>query len=227
MNDYEKALLKFLKPMVNNARLELIEKTLSLRTNYITILLEDIFQAQNASAVLRTCDCFGIQDIHIVENKNKFKFNPDVDRGAAQWLTIHKYNSGKNNTVLAINKLKREGYRIIATTPHTSDVDIQDFDIHQGKIAIMLGTEMHGLSGTALELADEFLKIPMMGFTESLNISVSAGIIIQNLNSQLRKSSINWKLQNSEMETIRLNWVRNSIRKSRLIENGFKKAYNN
>lgn len=225
MNTYDKAFLEFLQPMVNENRLELIETVLAKRTRYITVLLEDIYQAQNASAVLRTCDCLGIQDVHIVENRNSYELNPDVELGAAQWLSLHRYDKKDNNTAAAIQILKDQGYRIVATTPHKKDVDLENFDITSGKTAILFGTERIGLSKSAINSADEFIKIPMFGFTESFNISVSAAIILHHLLSNLRKSNIDWELQASEIEEIRLKWIKNSVNKSAKIERGFKKRH--
>lgn len=223
MTDYEIALTDFLTPMVNENRLRLIDKILDLRTRYVTLVLEDIYQTHNASAVLRTCDCFGIQDVHIIENRNRYELNPEVELGAAQWLSLHRYNKLKNNTKVAISSLKKAGYRIVAATPHKEDADVQDFDLSAGKVAIMLGTEMQGLSKEALDLADEFVKIPMMGFTESFNISVSAAIILYELHYRLRNSDLPWKLHAEEREGIKLQWLRNSVNKIDRIEKGFKK----
>lgn len=225
MTKYDNALLEFLLPMVNENRLSLIERVLSKRTRYMTVVLEDIFQPQNASAVLRTCDCFGIQDVHVIENRNTFELNPEVELGAAQWLTINKYNDSPENTRNAIQSLQSKGYRIVATTPHTNDVQLEDFDITKGKVALLLGTEMHGLSETAMNLADSYLKIPMVGFTESFNISVSAAIIIHYLNYKLRKSDVQYELFPDEKEQIRLQWVKNSVNNIYNIEKGFLKRF--
>jgi tRNA (guanosine-2'-O-)-methyltransferase len=225
MTDYEIALKDFLLPMVNENRLMLLDKVLDQRTRFVTLVLEDIFQPHNASAVLRTCDCLGIQDVHIIENRNRYELNPEVELGAAQWLSLHRYNQLKNNTIEATRTLKNAGYRIVAATPHKDDADVQNFDLSAGKVAIMLGTEMQGLSKQALEMADEFVKIPMMGFTESFNISVSAAIILYELNYRLRSSDLPWKLQAEEREMIRLQWLRNSVNNIHRIEKGFKKQY--
>jgi tRNA (guanosine-2'-O-)-methyltransferase len=225
MTDYEIALTNFLTPMVNENRLRLIDKTLDLRTRYVTLVLEDIYQPHNASAVLRTCDCFGIQDVHIIENRNRYELNPEVELGAAQWLSLHRYNKHKNNTKEAIGSLKKAGYRIVAATPHKEDADVRDFNLAAGKVAIMLGTEMQGLSKEALGLADEFVKIPMMGFTESFNVSVSAAIILYELNVRLRNSDLPWRLQEEEREIVQLQWIKNSVNKIDRIEKGFKKQY--
>lgn len=217
--------MSFLAEMVNENRLELLEQVMAERTRYITVVLEDIFQPHNASAVLRTCDCFGIQDVHVIENRNEYTINPDVELGTAQWLNIYKYNSDKNNTEKTLRSLKEKGYRIVATTPHTDDVSLPEFDLEKGKTALLFGTEMKGLSPRAIELADEYLKIPMHGFAESFNISVSAAIILHSLRIRLNDSGIDWKLSQSEREQIHLQWIKNSVKNSKIIERDFKKRF--
>lgn len=225
MNSYDRAFLEFIRPMVNENRLELIESVLSRRTRFITPVLEDIYQPHNASAVLRTCDCLGIQDVHIIENRNTYELNPEVELGAAQWLTLHKYNNSGNNTADAIQRLRENGYRIIATSPHTNDTSIEDFNVEKGKAAFLFGTEMQGLSDQAMDLADEFVKIPMLGFTESFNISVSAALILNRVNHKLRGSSLDYHINTSEKEVIRYQWIKNSVKNIHAIEKGFKKRY--
>ena len=227
MEAVDKALLDFLTKMVNENRLELLEKVMQDRTRYITVMLEDIFQPHNASAVLRTCDCFGVQDVHIVENRNAYNINPEVELGSAQWLNMYRYNKSENNTVVAIEHLKKNGYRIIATTPHAEDVDLHDFNLDKGPVALLFGTERRGLSDQSIELADEYLKIPMYGFSESLNISVSAAIVLQTLKTKLNNSEIGWHLSKDEKEYIQLEWIRNSVKNSKKIERQFKNRYQN
>lgn len=222
---YEQALKEFLLPMINEDRLALLETKLASRTRYMTVVLEDIYQPHNASAVLRTADCFGVQDVHIIENRNAYELNPDVELGAAQWLTLHKYNREPQNTLDAIKSLKQKGYRIVATTPHRDDVELPEYNIDKGPVAILLGTEMQGLSDVALEHADEYLKIPMVGFTESLNISVSAAIILYQLSQKIRNSSVSWQISAAERDALHLQWIRNSVNNIRIIEPEFKKRY--
>jgi len=213
--------LQYLLDFVSEHRNEIINKVLNYRTKYITVVLEDIFQSHNASAVLRSCDCFGIQDIHIIENKNKYQINPDVALGATKWLNLIKYNKKDNNTLTAIQHLKNQGYRIIATTSNENDVYLENFNIQKGKVALFFGTELTGLSQTVLNNADECLKIPMYGFTESYNISVSAAIILYHLTLHLRNSEINWKLNKEEKTNLKINWLKNTIKKSNLLEKSF------
>ncbi|MGC9375815.1 MAG: TrmH family RNA methyltransferase [Bacteroidales bacterium] len=220
-------LTKYLEQFITTERLELFYKLLNQRTRYITVVLEDIYQSQNASAVLRTADCFGIQDVHIIENKNEYQINPDVALGASKWLNLVKYNKQENNTLEAISHLRQKGYRIVATTPHTQDVNLENFDLTQGKTALFFGTELRGLSNEMIDNADEFLKIPMFGFTESFNISVSAAIILHHLTTSLRKSEINWQLSDNEKEEILLEWLKKTIKKSSLLIDDFLSKKNN
>lgn len=188
-----------------------------MRTRHLTLVLEDIYQSQNASAVFRTVECFGIQDVHLIENQNSYGVNRRVLKGADKWLTIKHHNQPNvNNTPLCFEQLKKDGYKILATTP-TASLSIQDVDVTQ-KIAIVMGNELHGLSEEAQEAADMKVKIPMEGFTESLNLSVSAAICIYELMIKIRSSGVDWKLTAQEMEILRLSWYRKSIRKSEIIE---------
>jgi len=216
-------LIEYLQKIVTEHKWELFNQVIENRTQYLTVVLEDIFQPHNASAVLRTCDCFGIQDVHIIENRNEYTINPDVVLGATKWLNLHKYNEEENNSLSTINSLKEKGYRIVATTPHTNDVDLEAFDLHKGKAALFFGSEMPGLSDIVMENADEFLKIPMYGFTESFNISVSAAIILHHLSFELKKTDIKWQLKEEEKSKVLLNWLRKSIKNSEVIEKEYYK----
>ncbi len=218
----EEELIKHLSEFVTEERLNLFEKVLEQRTSYITLVLEDIFQPQNASAVLRTCDCFGIQHIHIVENRNEFIVDREVAMGASKWLSLHKYNQKEQNSLEAIKELKRMGYRIVATSPHINDQLLPEFDFTRGKAAIVFGSELPGISETILNEADEYLKIPMYGFTESFNISVSAAIVLYQLSQKIRNHpEINWKLSKNERNEIKLAWLRATIKRSNLLEKNF------
>ncbi len=218
-------LIEHMSGCVTAKRLAHFKQVLAERTRYITVLLEDIYQSQNASAVLRTCDCTGIQDVHIVEENNEYEINSDVALGANQWLSLHYYNAGGNNIYKAVKKLKSEGYRIVATSPHKEGSTPENFDLNKGKAALMFGTELSGLTGEALELADEFIQIPMAGFTESYNISVSAAITLYTLRKRLESSSLHWKMGEVEQYELLLNWLRTSIKMSDLIENKFIQNY--
>jgi len=213
--------IQFLSNFIYERRVSQLQKVIENRTKYITVVLEDIFQSQNASAVLRTSDCLGIQDVHIIENKNRFNINPKVVLGSAKWLTIKKYNGNSNNSAKAIKNLKDEGYRIVATSPHTNEVSLDQFDINKGKVAIFFGTEQTGLSETVLKQADEYLTIPMFGFTESYNISVSAAIVLYDLTKKLRESNISYQLSKDEQEILILTWLKGITKNYEMMEKRF------
>ncbi len=221
----QKKLLEYLFGFLTDHRKTLFNQVIENRTRYLTVVLEDIYQPQNASAVLRTCDCLGIQDVHIIENTNEYQVNPNVALGSSKWLNLYKYNEQENNTLACIQHLKAQGYKIVATTPHKNDVTVNDLPIDK-KTALIFGQELRGLSGNALNLADGFVKIPMYGFTESFNISVSAAIILKVLTDRLRDEKIPWHLSGKEKNIILLQWVRNSIKSVELIEKKFLERLN-
>ncbi len=220
---YEKELIAFLESYALPKRIDTLRRVLSERSRYVSIVLEDIYQPQNASAVLRSADCFGFQDVHIIENSHEYRINPDVEKGSSSWLNLHRYNTKENNSLEAIRQLKSDGYRIVATTPHTKDVNLEDFDLSKGKAAIVFGTELTGISDIVRAEADEFLKIPMYGFTESFNISVSAAIVMHHLRLSLTNSDIDWKLSDAESDTIMLEWLNHTIKSSKDLIKRFEK----
>ena len=213
-------LLNYLSGFITDERKKRFAEVLQNRTRHITIGLEDIYQSHNASAVLRSCDCFGIQDVHIVENDNKYTVNPDVALGSYKWLSLHKYNREKNNTANCITELKKQGYAIAVTSPHKDSYTIENVPITK-KVALFFGTEMQGMSDELEKQAELFVKIPMLGFTESFNISVAAALCMYTLSSRLRKENINWQLSEAEKLEILLQWHRNTIPKADLLEKDF------
>ena len=205
-------IIDLLTSYVTEERLATLNKVLNERTGYISVVLEDIFQTHNASAVLRSCDCFGIQYVNFIENRYSYMENKDVAMGSSQWLSITRFNQKENNTLDAINAMRNAGYRIVATTPHTNDVLIKDLDLTKGKIALFFGSEKPGLSDIVMNNADEFVRIPMYGFTESFNISVSAALCLYELTDKLRRSEIEWQLSDNEKTELLVKWLKLSAR---------------
>jgi tRNA (guanosine-2'-O-)-methyltransferase len=220
----QKKYLAHLSEMIMPERLFKMEQVLKNRTRHLTIALEDIYQPHNASAVLRSCDCFGLLDVHIIENKNEYRVNPDVALGSSKWLNLFSYRDAKCNTTECIQKLKNQGYRIVATSPHKNDCSIKDLPLLQ-KTALIFGNEVDGLSSKALGLADGFVKVPMYGFTESLNISVSAAICLYTLTEALHDSTINWQLSSEERTETLIKWVKNTLKMADLIEKEYFSKY--
>ena len=212
MGKDRKELIGHLAGFISERRVGLFERVLDFRTRYITVVLEDIYHSQNASAVLRSCECFGIQDVHIIENRHAYRVNPDVVRGASKWLNIFRYRGNEFNTRDAVQALKQKDYRIIATTSREGSLSLEQFDIGKGKFALFFGTERTGLSESLLELADERIRVPMHGFTDSFNLSVSAAVILHHLTLKLHRSPLKWKLDPVEREEILIRWMMKSIK---------------
>jgi len=210
-------LVDYLKGFVVDERRILFEDKIQQRTKHLTIVLENVFQGRNISASIRSADCFGIQDVHIIENDNIFNDDSEVSMGAEKWICTHRYNKEKHNTIAAIKDLKSQGYQIVVTTPHNTNCDLDEIDVNK-KTALLFGSEVHGCSNEALKYADKLMRIPSYGFTESFNVSVSVSLCLHHLTHKLRKSKINWKLTLDEQNNILLKWLRNSIKASKEIE---------
>jgi tRNA (guanosine-2'-O-)-methyltransferase len=213
----DKKLLAHLEGFLTDKRKSTFQKVLAERTKHFTVVLEDIYQPHNASAVVRTCDIFGVQDLHVIENRYINRVSKYVTKGAQKWITTKRYKTDGDNTTNCLNKLKKEGYQIIATSPHADASLLQDFNI-DNKTAFVFGAEATGISYTVKENADGFLKIPMVGFTESFNISVAAAIILQEVTTRLKTSNIKWQLSSLEKETLYLQWIKETIKNVDKIE---------
>ncbi len=215
-------LIEHLAPFVTTHKKEVIEQVLAKRTRYLTVVLEDIYHSHNASAVIRTCDCFGIQDMHVTEKKYVYNINPKVVLGASKWVDVFQYNEPENDNLgRCLTKLKKNGYKIVGTTPSKDAISIDEYKLNE-KVALIYGTENSGLSVEATSFCDELLHIPMHGFTESFNISVSVAICLNILTNRLHKMpEEEWQLNEVELQLIRLNWYRKIVPRSEILEKNF------
>ena len=194
---------EYLAQFINDERKATLASKLHLRSNFLTVVMENFYQPHNASAVLRTCDCFGVQRAHIVNDTNPFLVQDQVSHGAEKWVEQYEYDSSES----CLNHLKKQGYLIACTDLDGEDLDLDKFQLTQ-KTAIVFGTEWTGTSDVAKSMADIKLKIPMYGFTQSFNVSVSAAIILHQLNKQLRHSSHHYNLSELEVETALNFWYK-------------------
>lgn len=222
MTTAENKLFDHLSQFVSDHKKAMVEKVLAQRSRYVTVVLENIYQSQNASACIRTCECMGLQDIHIVEDTAKYHLNIRVLKGSYKWMNLQRYRARKvNNTEACFNHLRNEGYRIFVADPAEDGISIDDLDITAGRIAIVFGNELRGASPYSLDQADQKVKIPMFGFTESLNVSVSVAISLNTILSKLRRSNVPFSLTESEKNLIRLSWYRKIVRRSDVVEREF------
>lgn len=205
-------LVEHLSRRVTPRRLRRMRTVLAERTRWITVVLEEIYQPHNASAVLRSCECFGVQEVHVVEERNEFRVSRDVALGAARWLDLVRWQAGEGAAIgRCCDALAARGYRLVAATPAADARSVDDFDPCRGPVAVLFGTELEGLTDEALRRCPERLHVPMVGFTESLNISVSAALVLRELTRRVRRGAADWRLREKEREELLLRWLRASI----------------
>ncbi|MBO7235475.1 MAG: RNA methyltransferase [Alistipes sp.] len=200
--------LEYMTQFITEERREVLRRTVAQRTHYMRILTENMFHPQNASAIMRHCEAFGIQQIHTVEDRCKFDPSVNIVRGTQKWVDVEHHE----NTREALAALKAEGYRIVATTPHRCSATPESFDVTKGKFALVFGTEHAGISDEVIEAADDFLMIPMCGMVESLNVSASAAILIYMLSERIRQSVEGWQLSDAEQLKLLTRWTITSVR---------------
>ncbi len=221
---YKKALTGYLEGFVSERRKERLHDVLKERTNHMQLVLEDVYQTHNFSAVLRSADIFGIQTTNFIENRNKYKISEDVAMGSTQWLTLNRYQTHENNTKACLSDLKNKGYKIVATSLHKNSISLEELDISK-PFALVFGTELTGITKDVEDEADEFIKLPMYGFTESFNISVCAALCMYHLSSRIRKEVSDYILTEEEKRDIYIEWLKSSVRKHDLIIKEFDNKY--
>ena len=217
----DRDLYAHLAPFVSENKRALFDRIAPMRTRHVTVVLEDIYQSQNASAVVRTSEVLGIQDVHVIENRNKYLLNPAVTLGSSKWTDIHRYRSHEDNTVACVGALRAKGYRLIATSPRTDRTTPHNIDLER-PMAFCFGTELTGLSDALLDLADEHLRIPMYGFTESYNISASAAIVLFTVMERLRAGTVDWRLDADAQIALKLDWARKVVHSAKHLEEHFR-----
>ncbi len=199
-------LLEHLESFLTDKRRLRFDEVLSQRTKHFTVATEDVYQLHNTSAVMRSCEVFGIQEIHVVEETNSKKIDREIALGAQKWVDVVRFKS----VIECTGSLRERGYQIVATTPHNKDLNLKNFDVTT-KSCIFFGRETEGLSEEVMEQADTFIHIPMVGFTESLNVSVSAAIVLQDITSRLRQTDLNWQLTEEEKNQKKIEWIKRTI----------------
>lgn len=213
--------LEYFYTIISENKQEMYDQIASDRTRYITVVMENIMKDHNASAVLRTCDCFGIQDLHAIEKNQAYEVQRDIARGADSWVDVYSHIHGESPSIECLKKLKAEGYKIVSTSPH-ANMEISAIPIDH-PIALVFGTEYHGISKEVEEFSDHTVSIPMYGFTESFNISVSAALALNILRSRLEKSGLKWKLNHEEQVKLKIQWCTTIIRNGKNVEHEIRK----
>jgi len=214
----KRELIEYLRAFATEERYRRIAEIAALRTRHFCVVVENLYQSHNISAILRTVECLGVQEVHIIENNFQYEISQQVALGANKWLSVYQHNQLENNTLQCLEMVKKQGYKIIATLPSENDCLLDELPIEE-KTAFVFGTELDGLTQDAIAMADGFVKIPMYGFTESYNVSVSVALTMMNVCGRLRKSEINWRLSEEEQTDLELQWLKKSIKDiDRIIE---------
>lgn len=212
----DEEICNYLESYVTENKRDKIAEVLAERTRHLTVFLEDIYQPHNASACLRSCDCLGIQDVHIVEAKNHYRPNNGVSLGSSKWLSVYRYHQ----TGSCLETLRTRGYRLVATTPNVDGYDLTTLPLDR-PVALIFGTEEQGLSDEALAAADDTLKLPMYGFTQSYNISVTVALTLSRLVERLRESDLEWRLSEKEKKELTLQFYRRIVKRHDLLEEAY------
>lgn len=213
----EQRLLAYLQEFLTPERRERFEEVLARRTRHLALVLENVYQPLNSSAVLRTCEAVGVQDVHVIEAGNRFRVDRQIALGADGWLSVHRYHAADDPAAACVRQLQGDGYRIVVTSPHATAVTIDELSVDR-KLALVIGHEKDGVSADIDRVADERVAIPMWGFTESLNLSVAAALCLYRLRERLDASKIDWRLSPDEQDRLRLDWTRKSINHVEMIE---------
>ena len=210
---YERAKweVEMLRDFTGEERFEKLSSRLESRTNRMVLALEDVFHPHNASACIRSAEAFGVQEIHAVQSRCQFSPSHKIVRGTDQWVDIKRWKS----TPELVEHLRSRGYRIVVTAPRENGSTLESFDAQGTPFAIFMGTEKTGISDWLMQEADDSIFIPMTGFAESLNISVSAAIITQELTRRIRLMPPHkWQLSDSDKTIVLSDWLRKSIKNS-------------
>ena len=173
--------------MPTDQRLNKLKRIAEQRQPGFTVVIEDVFDPHNLGAITRSCDAFGIQEINVIFETHP-EFDPkEVGKNSStatnKWLQYRIYHE----TQSALTTLKDEGWLLVAAVLDPAAESIFEADLCQPRIALLLGNEKTGLSSKAIALADRQVTIPMRGIAQSMNVSVSAALIIYEVTRQRRQ----------------------------------------
>jgi tRNA (guanosine-2'-O-)-methyltransferase len=166
------AVIETLEPLASDERQARIQSVLEQRLGSVTVLLDAPHDPHNGSAVMRTCDAFGIPTVHVVPREEAFLIARRITKGTERWLEVHPHASPE----AAAQHLKRQGFELVATHPQ-GELTPPDL-AHIPRLALLLGNEHEGICATLQREASRAVRIPMRGFVESLNVSVAAAVLL-------------------------------------------------
>ena len=185
-------------------RLEKITRVIKSRQHSLTVVMENIHDPHNVSAIFRTCDAVGIPKVNLIYNYESFpRIGKKSSASAFKWVEKDKYKSVEN----CYTELKKKGFKIFASSLSGKSKSLYELDL-TGKIAVVVGNEHRGVSEEAANMADEIFLIPQFGMVQSLNVSVATAVIVyeamrQRLNKGMYKKS---ELDKNTLEKLIDSW---------------------
>jgi tRNA (guanosine-2'-O-)-methyltransferase len=168
-----------LAPLLTDERMARIEQVLALRLTSVTAIVEETYDPHNAAATIRTAEALGLSDLHVAAPRADFRAH-GVTRGTDRWIDVHPWPS----FVEAAQAQQRAGFWVVATLPDARD-DLSTLDVSR-PLAVAFGNEHEGLSASAIAACDAAVRIPMFGFAESYNLSVSVALALSQLAARRR-----------------------------------------
>ncbi len=179
----EKKLQIELEKILTPDRINRIKQVISQRIKSVTVVLESIHKGFNQSAILRTCEAFGLLNVHVIESdQTPFSPSSSISQGAHKWLNIHRYR----DPLEAIRRVRAEGFQLWASYLHADAVPLSQIDFSK-PVALLFGNELNGVSPSLLPHCDGNFVIPMYGFAESFNVNVSVGIALYEATTRRRE----------------------------------------
>lgn len=186
------------------------------RTRRVTVAFDSLAHSHNVNAVLRTCECLGVQDVHMVTGGVPLQTYRGISRGALEWLSVHEYATLSDQ----LKALREAGYRLVGTAPQqgSKSVSVADFDsAASAPLALLFGQEKHGMSAEALAAVEVCVYVPMVGLTESLNVSVAAGMLLGSILEKMAREGVCHRLNPNEADALLLSWLKKSVKSADLI----------
>jgi tRNA (guanosine-2'-O-)-methyltransferase len=191
--------------IITPARLERLQKTAAARTTFHTFILEEVHKGHNVGAILRSLDGFGFQDVYTLNDRTNLIRKNSVAKGAQKWLTLHRHQ----DVIECIQAVKERGYRIAITTGTGKSITEVDWSV---PTAIVMGAEMDGIGPEMKEASDLEIRIPMMGLTQSFNVSVATACIAFYVRQALHKlPPSEWQLTSAQQRNLIQSWVKSHI----------------
>lgn len=197
-----------LEPMLTPERIARIDAVLAARLASITPAVEDTYDPHNAAAAIRTSEALGLQELHVIEPAERFSAVKGVTRGSHRWIDLHRWPAAD----ACVDTLHARGFRVYATLPDPKAVSIEDVDVST-PLAVIFGNEHSGVSPTAVAACDGAITVPMFGFTESYNLSVTVGLAMSRLAARRRAHlGVAGDLDPARRDRLRARWFALRIR---------------